>query len=88
MSQHPRMKIDFLSPDGIKLWIRQCGFATDKEACKALKVPFRTFGRWKALGVPRQTTGSKIYSESILRRMETVLRHRIANGKAARVDKI
>lgn len=65
--------------EGIRDWLRACRFQNDLEAAAALGVAFRSFGRWKSLGLPRSTPASAIYSSMIVQKMQTIFKER--NGK-------
>ncbi len=67
------------SAQGIKDWLRACRFTSDKEASEALDVAFRTFGRWKAFGLPVKTPASAAYSAAIVQKMKDV--HKQRNAK-------
>ncbi len=59
----------YFTPQGIRDWIKACAFRNDTEAAAALKVPFRTFGRWKASGLPAKNTANLTYSRVIISKM-------------------
>ncbi len=66
-------KVDYSTPEGIRLWRQQCGFSSDAQASAALGVPFRTYCRWKALGAPHGSFMNKLATEAIVARMEKIL---------------
>lgn len=59
----------YFTQQGIRDWIKACGFRNDMEASTALKVPFRTFGRWKSKGLPAKNTANLTYSRVIISKM-------------------
>lgn len=69
-------KVDYSSPDGIRAWLAACAFTSDSEAAAALGVPFRTFCRYKQLGVPRKTASAKRASTFVLEQMQEILQDR------------
>lgn len=66
----------------IKDWVKECAFPSDAEACQSIGVPFRTFGRWKANGVPSKTPAARLFSKTIEERMLRILERRREQGKA------
>lgn len=63
---------DYFKPDGIRAWIKACKFQNDKEAADALRVPFRTFGRYKAKGLPSKNTANLTYSRVLIAKMQMI----------------
>jgi hypothetical protein len=66
-------KPDYSSPNGIRNWTKNAGFTSDMEAAKALALPFRTFCRYKADGLPFGTNSAARSSEFIMRQMRQIL---------------
>lgn len=60
---------DYFKPDGIRSWIKACKFRNDREAADSLGVPFRTFGRYKARGLPSKNTANLTYSRVLIASM-------------------
>lgn len=61
------------SPESIRAWIKAAGFTSDQEAAAALDIPFRTFCRYKADGLPEGTAASVRSSHLVKQQMAMIL---------------
>ncbi len=66
--------------EGVRAWIKACGFRTDEEAYTAMGWNYRTYYRYKANGIPGRALG-----EAIKAQMVKALEERAPKRKSAKV---
>ncbi len=71
-----KKRIDYTTSDGVKAWIKAAGFSSDVEAASHLGIPFRTFCRYKAEGLPMKHGAAVRSSEYVIGLMEEILAER------------
>lgn len=57
----------YYSPDGIKQWMRLCGFEKHEQAANALGCNLRTWFRWLEKGLP-----SGLYGDLLVKEMKEI----------------
>jgi len=71
-----------ITAEDVRSWIKECAFPTDAAAARTLGVPLRTFGRWKANGIPIKTMQARVMSYALQDRMLLILQRRRDHGQA------